>query len=173
MGYQACDICGKNITNLDLYYLCKGCWDKEHLKSPSLPQPDELEKLIDECNDWIQHITNFSDFGRPEMSFVRGLKLLASRVRALETDKSGFESHINFVDEQLIKRVEALEELFSEHQKIKDYYEKKSTQENNPLTRNEIVHLIDEGVTGASLEAGECQLCKSIKLKLESYLETK
>lgn len=28
MGYQACDICAKNITNDEQFYLCRECWDK-------------------------------------------------------------------------------------------------------------------------------------------------
>lgn len=174
MGYQACDICAKNITNDEQYYLCEECWDKE--KHKVKPQPDELGKVwaFSELEDRIRKLEK--DAGLLDEVFnecnLRDLKVHSDferRIKALEavvthavpyaTETGTYFPNSNPITDnaEQTKNILTIREM--------------TPQEKNPLTKNEIIHLVDGGVTGESLEAGACHLCKSIKAKLESYLE--
>lgn len=145
MSYEACDLCGRNITNDDQFYLCRECWDKEHLKSPDLTTPptDELERLIENIRLWDS--TPGLDHYPAEM-LVAGIKLLAERVRGLEGALLNGKTNIPI-------------------QVVND-----TPQARNPLTREEIIH-IRFGLLIGEPPRDNCNLCNSIKSKLTSYLE--
>ena len=80
MSYEGCEICGKDITNDEQIYVCRDCWDKEHLKSPSMnPQPDELEMLVEDCDVCLGAKCKMG-----YLKVVKYLRLLAKRVKAWE-----------------------------------------------------------------------------------------
>lgn len=127
-----------------------------------------LEKLIE-----FMKISDGKDHNE-----VKAIVLLFERLKVLESDKSEFESHVNFVDEQLIKRVEkleenlgALDETFKEfNDKVLLDHQKQSPQGKNPLTYDEIQMIRNWNFMIGGIDTDKCKILLN---KLQSYLESK
>jgi hypothetical protein len=163
MGYQACDICSKDITNDEQFYLCRECWDKEHLKSPSFPQPDELGKLIELCNERLS-----SEGAMADTSFLNSIKILA-----MQAANNREVYNRAYVLEDRIKKLEEHESrCHGEHKSGDPADINPNPQANNPLTKEEISILVS-WFDVLMEKYAHYYIDRAIKLKLESYLETK